>query len=430
MTRKISIFLLGIVLLSSCGVYSKYQQEQFQDEVLVELPSWKEFFTDPCLQELIDSAISGNISLAVAELRLYQADESVKASKLAYIPSLFFEPNGGISIKDGKTSYSYNLPLEIGWNFGSPGTLFARKHQAQARRIQAQDDYNAVLNELISQIAADYYMLQMLDQQVDVLENTISVWTRTLDVQREYMSNGRAYYSSVAQMESKLLDAKQYLLQARADIAVWEKAICLLVAKPYSSIARSKTGNFQDPVLLSEGVDFNQLRARPDVRAAERDLEITYYLTSEAKSALYPSIKLSGDLGWPTLVNSALSLIQPIFAQGTLQCRLNVSKMDQEIAQLQFNQTLLQSANEVSQAIADYKLHSEKSTLYTKQEQIQLKACRIVEEILRDGKANYLELIKAQENLLSAQLGKAQSDYNTREAAIRLYKALGMSGAR
>ncbi len=428
MKRNLFIFLLAILTVSSCGVYKKYESTvpSDTDSTVVKLPSWREFFADPLLQELIDSAITGNTSLSVAALRLKQADESVRTAKLAYLPSLFLEPNGGILVQGGQGTTSYQLPLEIRWNFGSPGTLFARRHQAQARRIQAEDNCAAVLNELISRIATGYYMLQMLDEQVEVLENTVTVWTRTLNVQREYMLSGRAYYSSVAQMESKLLDARQDLLQARSDIAVWERTICLLMAKPTCSIPRSKSGAYPDPELMKTGVNLKILSSRPDIRAAQRDMEIAYYLTSEAKSAFYPSINLSGGFGWQTVVNAALSLAQPIFANGTLRGRLNVSEMDQEIARLEFNQALLQAATEVSQAMSDYRLHSEKAELYSRQVEIQKKACDVVEEISRDGKANYLELIKAQEKLLSAQLGRAQSNYYTREAAVRLYKSLGM----
>lgn len=422
------LLLLSVAAIQSCGVYSRYQNpDPAGEEVSVEsFSKWQEFYSDPFLQELLDSAIAHNTDLATAGLRLSQADESLKASKLAYIPSLFFSPNGGISVKSGQApDYTYNVPLSIGWNFGSPGTLFARRHQAEARRIQAQDYFNATRNELISQVAADYYMLQMLDEKVVILENTISVWTKALEIQREFMLSGKTFYSSVAQMESKLIDAKQDLLQVKADIAVWEKAVCLLTAEPYHNIRRSRNGEFSEPHLDEQEVNLSAIRYRPDVRAAERDLEITYYLTSEAKSAFYPSINLSGDFGWPGLINGVLSLVQPIFAQGSLKCRLNISKMDEEIAQLQFKQTLLQAATEVSQALADYNLYSEKAKLFSEQKQIQDKAFRVVEEMLRDGKANYLELIKAQEKLLSAQLGEAESHYKTREATIELYKSLG-----
>lgn len=428
MKRVLCLFTFLALIVSSCGVYTKYEDTTSPeaDVAAVDLPSWREFFADPQLQELIDIAIAGNTSISIAALRLKQADESMKAAKLAYVPSLFFEPEGGLSLKGGQGSATYQLPVKIGWNFGSPGTLFARRHQAQARRIQSEDNYNAVLNEVISQIAADYYILQMLDEQAEVLENTLSTWTRSLEIQKEYMLSGRAYYSAVAQMESKLLDARQDLLQTYSDIAVWERTICLLVARPHNEIARSKAGTYPAPELIEAGMDLSSLSSRPDIRAAERDLEIAYYLTSEAKSAFYPSINLDGMIGWQSLINAALSLAQPLFAQGAIRSRLNVSKMDQEIARLQFNQTLLQAATEVNQAMADYKLHTEKAELYSRQAEIQQKACRIVEEMSRDGKANYLELIKAQEKLLSAQLGKAQSDYNAREATVRLYKALGM----
>lgn len=421
------ILLLSAALLSSCGVYREYDSAAGAFTDAEGIPQWREFFTDPCLQELVDTALVRNATLSAAETRLLQADESLRAAGLAYLPSLFFKPNGGIAVSSGgDASYSLGLPLSIGWNFGSPGAIFARKHQAQARRIQAQDNLDAVRNELISQIAADYYMLQMLDRKAEILEKTITEWTYSMEFQRDLLNLGKTFYGAVAQMEGKLIDAKQELLKVRADIATLERAVCLLAAEPYRAVRRSAADSSSSLMLIDGEVDFGQLRRRPDVRAAERDLEITYYLTSEARSAFYPSINLTGEAGWPSLVQAALSLVQPIFTQGTIRSRVNISEMDQEIARQQFNQTLLQAATEVSQALADYSFQKDMEALYLNQQEIQAKACEIVGDLTRNGKANYLELIKAQEKLLSAQLGAAESQYKAKEAAIMLYKALGM----
>lgn len=430
MRKILTILFCSATVLTSCGVYIKYQAPAVEDAdtVQTKVPGWREYFSDPLLQELIDTALARNTSLAISGLRLRQADENLKASKLAYIPSVFFTPNGGISVSSQRqTSYSYQLPVSLDWNLGAPGTLFARKHQAQARRIQANDDMNAIRNEIISQVAASYYMLQMLDEQIGILSKTIEKWSESLEIQKELMKNGKVFYSSVAQMESKLLDARSALVQNQADIFTLERTICLLTAQPFVPVRRSAAGQYPDPEILDNGVSLNQLRARPDVRAAERDLEITYYLSTEARSAFYPSINLSGDFGWPMIVRSAISLTQPIFAQGTLKCRLNISKMDEEIAQRQFNQTLLEAATEVSQALADYKLYKEKENIFARQETVQSKAYAIVDDLSRNGKANYLEVIKAQEKLLDAQIDGCTSRYKAREAAIMLFKALSSS---
>lgn len=429
MKRSLTILLCSAVILTSCGIYSEYQAPEMADTDTtgVDVPGWREYFSDPLLRDLIDTALARNTTLAIAGIRLRQADESLKASKLAYIPSVFFAPNGGITVnRQQQTSYSYQLPLSLEWNFGAPGTLFARRHQAQARRIQAIDGMNAIRNEIISQIAASYYMLQMLDEQTVILSKTIEKWSASLAIQQELMETGKVYYSSVAQMESKLLDARNVLAQANADICTLERTICLLTAKPYTTVTRSPSGRYPEPAILGTGVSMNQLRARPDVRAAERDLEITYYLTSEARSAFYPSINLNGDFGWPTLVKSAISLVQPIFAQGALKCRLNISGMDEEVARLQFTQTLLEAATEVSQALSDYRLNKEKQEILSRQEEVQAKAYMIVDDLSRNGKANYLEVIKAQEKLLDAQLDGCMSRYKAREAAIMLFKALSL----
>ena len=99
--------------------------------------------------------------------------------------------------------------------------------------------------------------------------------------------------------------------------------------------------------------------------------------------------------------------------------------MDEEVVQLQFNQTILEAATEVSLALADYKLYKEKQDIFSHQESIQEKAYTIVDDLSRSGKANYLEVIKAQEKLLDAQIDKSMSRFKVQEAVIMLYKALG-----
>lgn len=414
-------------MLPSCGVYKKYQSTPLsgKDTTLVDIPEWKQFFTDANLQELIDTALVHNSTLMIAGMRLKQADESLKAAKLAYIPSLAFAPNGGIGLGYGLgTAYSYQIPLRFEWNFGSPGKLFAKKHQAAARRIQARDNMNAVRNEIICQLASDYYMLQMLDRKVEILNNTLEKWSSNIEIQRELMSVGKTFYNSVAQMESKIMEAKQDLLQTKAAIVTLERAMCLILAQPYHSIKRSTSDEDSVKLLVDKEVSLAQLRRRPDVRAAERDLEISYYLTSEARSAFYPAINLSGDIGWPMLINAAASLVQPIFAQGTLRSRLEISKLDQEIAGTQFSQILLQAATEVCQALADHKLYAQKQEMYSHQIEVQQESSRILEILQRDGTAKYLEVIKAEESLLDARLDECESVYKQQEAAIKLFKAL------
>lgn len=419
--------LFSLMLLPSCGVYTKYQPLALADSdtTLVNMPGWREYFTDPLLQNLIDSALVRNTSINVAAIRLRQSEESLRAARLAYAPSVSLSPFGGVGMtSSGSTSFSYSVPLGISWEFGSPGTLFARKHQAMARQIQEQDNFNAIRNGIICQIAADYYYLQMLDRKTVILDETIDKWMANIEIQRELMAVGKTFYNSVAQMESKIMEARQDLLKAKADIETVERAMCLVLAMPFAHIERSGSNDDRMNLVVENEVTIAQLRRRPDVRAAERDLEICHYLTSEAMSAFYPSIKLSGDIGWPMIINATASLIQPLFMQGKLRARLNISKMDQEIAHAQFSQILLQAASEVCQSLADYRLYSQKEVLYSQQIENQTQSSQILGILQRDGTAKYLEVIKAEESLLDAKVDKCESIYKQQEAAIMLYKAL------
>ena len=173
------------------------------------------------------------------------------------------------------------------------------------------------------------------------------------------------------------------------------------------------------------------------MRAAERSLEQAFYATNQARAAFYPSITLSGSAGWTNsagvmisnpaqFVASAVgSLTQPLFAKGQLTGQLKIAKARQEEASLQFQQTLLQAGAEVNEALVQYQTAQEKRELYAQQVNALQTAYRSTSLLMEHGTTTYLEVLTAQQSLLSAQLTQVANEVTEIQSLIQLYQALG-----
>ena len=438
------------MLFTSCGLYEKYEQKNEIPADVIGVPSaataeaplsWREFFTDPLLQQLIEQVLSNNTDLASARIAVEQSEASLKAAKLAYLPSLSFAPQGTISSFDySKAFKGYSLPLQINWEVEAFGSITNRKRAAKAVVLQAQCYENVVHSNLVSTVAQQYSMLQVLDKQLEILIQTDSLWSASLDTQRALWENGKSYSTAVNQMEASWLDIKTQIADTRRNIQSVENAICRLQAVSPRHIERSKWGKYALSQKLLQGVSAQLLENRPDIRMANYVMEEAFYNTQVARSAFFPNITLSGLIGWTNngggavmnpgslLLNAMGQLAQPIFSQGKLKANLKIAKLAQEDMKGAYVQTVIDAGNQVNEALADYQTAVEKHGYYHKQVDVLHEAYTGTHELMDNGKASYLEVLTAQESLLRAQLSEAMNMYSGSQAIIALYIALGGGG--
>ena len=277
----LAIAALGLMLVG-CGIYNKYESnatvpdDVFGTEVslggsgsMAQL-SWREFFTDPVLQSLIETALEQNTNLNSARLAVEKSEASLKSARLAYLPSFNFSPSGNVaSFDNSAAAWTYSLPLQLSWDPGLFGTNTTKKRKADAVLMQARLQEDNVRANLISTVAQQYFMLQILDRQLDILLETDSLWNTSLETQKALWENGKAYSTAVEQMESSYLTAKTQIVDVRRNIINVENAICKLLAIPPQHIARSAWGTSQLPERVSLGVPAELLQYRPDVRMAD-----------------------------------------------------------------------------------------------------------------------------------------------------------------
>ena len=455
-------------MLTGCGIYNKYEQntqtpadafgtdENIQvasSQTTVAEMSWREFFTDPLLQQLIEQVLANNTDLKSARIAVEKSQAALTAAKLAYLPSLTFAPQGSLSSFDNsKAVKTYNLPLQISMDLDVFGSITNKKRAAKAVLLQAQMQEEAVRSNLVSITAQQYLMLQVLDREMDILIQTDSLWNESLETEKALWENGKAYSTAVNQMEASYLSMKTQIVDTRRNIRAVENAICKLLGVSPRHIERQKWGSsilhFAEEVgdveerafnekYLRIGIPAQMLENRPDIRMANHAMEEAFYNTAAARSAFYPSITLSGAAGWTNnsgmgivdpgklLLNAVAQLTQPIFARGKLIANKKIAKLTEEDMQQKYVQMVINAGNEVNEAMADYATARDKHDFFKRQVEVLREAYTGTHELMDNGKASYIEVLRAQESLLDAQLSSAMNMYYGAESIIALYIALG-----
>ena len=466
--RKIFIAVAVSLMLTGCGLYNKYESnvtvptdvfgtsqdiKEAMDANTLALMSWREFFTDPLLQQLIEQVLASNTDLNSARIAVEKSEASLQAAKMAYLPSLYFSPQGTLAkFDDNPWSKTYNLPLQLSMDVDVFGSITNKKRAAKAVLLQAQVREESVRANLISTTAQQYYMLQLLDRQLEILTLTDSLWNASLETQKTLWENGKSYSTAVNQMESSYLNVKTQIVDTRRNIRSTENAICRLLAATPQHInrrtwgssalhhpdAQGETGQRMfDTQFLKIGVPASMLEQRPDIRMANYAMEEAFYNTQAARAAFFPSITLNGTAGWTNsagsmvvdpgklLLSAVGSLTQPIFARGKIKANYKISQMTQEDIQKKYVQTVINAGNQVNEAMADCQAAREKHAFYHRQVQVLYDAYAGTHELMDNGKANYLEVLTAQESLLNSQLSEAMNMYKGAQAVIALYIALG-----
>ncbi len=448
--KKLILLSTATVLLSSCGIYTKYKPAEtvpdnlYGEEVLAEDTTnfgrvdWHDLFTDPLLQGYIEQGLERNTDYLSAQLQIEQAEATLLSSKLAFLPSFALAPQGTVSSFDGgKASQTYSLPVTASWELDIFGRMRNSKRQAQALYAQSKDYKQAVRTQLIAGIANTYYTLLMLDEQLAITRETAKAWEETVASTRALMNAGQADEAAVAQMEATYYQVQASVLDLEEQINQTQNAFALLLAETPRSFERGTLADVQMPGELSVGVPMQMLANRPDVRSAERSLEAAFYATNAARSAFYPSITLSGSAGWTNsagafivnpgevLASAVASLTQPLFARGQLMGQLKISKAQQEAASLSFQQTLLNAGSEVNDALTAWQTSRDKCQLMDKQVASLETALKSTSLKMEHGTTTYLEVLTARQSLLSAQLSQVANQVTEIQSVISLYKALG-----
>lgn len=454
--KKTFIIMSATLLLGSCGLYQKYERPDVNTKGIVRdvnsttdtlavtdttsfgnMP-WRNVFTDPQLQQLIETGLEHNIDLLNTAENVKMVEAQLKAAKLAFVPTFTFAPNGTISSWDGQAANKiYQLPIQASWSVDLFGNLLSQKRSAQMALLATKDYQLVVKTQVICNIANMYYTLLMLDRQLEIVNQMEALTKETWDMMKARQELGGARSTAVQSSEASYYSVQAQAVDLKRQIRETENSLSLLLGQQAGAISRGKLESQSLPTSLSTGIAIQMLNNRPDVHYAEMQLAQCFYGVETARSRFYPSLTISGagtftnssGMGivnpgkW--LLSAVGSLVQPIFMNGQLTAGLRVAEAQEKQAFNNWQNAVLKAGNEVSNALVLYNSSDEKSKLEEKRIDVLKQNVEDTKNLYGQSNTTYLEVISAETGLLNAQLNKVTDDFYKMQAVVSLYQALG-----
>lgn len=471
---KIYHFIIILILLGSCKIKQEIPQNrpmltipqkywEKTEAVSFELPTIKAFFSDSTLVALIDTAFNNNFDLQMTLQKIEMARAGVRFTQGLGKPDLtgsavVGQRKFGNYTVDGVGNYDtqfsnnindkqqipapfipdYYLGVQSSWEIDIWGKLKSQKASAAAKLLSSEAGKNMVVSELVAQIASAYYDLLILDNELDILEENIILQERAVEITRVLKQAGEANQLAVNLLNAQLLSSKALKIEVNQEIIEMESMINFLVGRYPQNIQRPKVAWANViPPKLTVGIPSNMLENRPDIKQAEFELLATKANLFTAKAAFYPSLNLTGGLGFQSFkallwlnpaslaYNTFGGLTAPLANRRQIIADLMSSKADQKMAYVNYQKVIVNSFTEVYVQLNLIQNTNEMYNLKTQEVDVLRESIATSSELFRSGRATYLEVITAQKNALQSQIELINLKKRQYSAVVGLYKSLG-----
>ncbi|HUJ14020.1 MAG TPA: efflux transporter outer membrane subunit [Thermoanaerobaculia bacterium] len=404
---------------------------------------WFDLFRDPALRSLIDEALRNGFDARIAAARVEQARAQYGIAGSQRFPNVGYE--GGYEY--GHTS-TFATPSDVtggviianvnaSWELDLWGRIRRLNEAARAQYLATEEARNGVLLSLISEVAAAYFDLRELDEQLDIAKRNTAAFQSTADLFRRRFEGGTASRLDTSRAEALLAtEAAQIPLLEQAIVAK-ENQIDLLLGRNPGPVERGLTLD-QQPIApdVPPGLPSTLLLRRPDVRQAEQELMAANANIGVAEAAFFPTLSLTGLLGGqsPDLANLLGSghtwnieagLLGPIFNGGRLRSEKQLAIAQFEEARLLYERDVTSALGEVSSDLVANQKLGEAETQRSKAVDLDREAVQLATLRYESGFSAYFEVLDAQEQLLTAETALAETRRDRLVAIVDLYRALG-----
>lgn len=453
----ITLFVISGWIVS-CKVVKNYQQPQSElsnqnlyrettnnDSISTGKVAWTEIFRDEKLQNIIRKVISNNLDLKIAIERINQADAVFKQSQLATLPVLSAYASPSVSknspaaqnVLATEAIPNFQLGISAGWEINIWGKISSAKRSAYANFLQTDAAKRAVQTQLVAQAADLYYQLLSLDKQLEITKQTIEIRKKDLESSKLLMDAAYLTGADIAQSEANLYSAQLSVPDLEVSIAQTENALSILMNEIPQNIDRNSIDSQEIYSNLRTSIPALLLKNRPDVQAAELAFRTAFENENIALASLYPSINISASLGLSSrylsdfftnsvFYSAAGTISQNIFQQGTVKTQIKTTESVKQQALYAFQQTVLTAGSEVSNALLSFQKAREKEDFRKSEISSLQTAWEFSKELLvYSNKANYINVLTAEQSLLQARLSAVNDKLQQLQAVTEFYRALG-----
>jgi NodT family efflux transporter outer membrane factor (OMF) lipoprotein len=334
---------------------------------------------------------------------------------------------------------SLGVGVEAAWEVDAWGRLRNARSGAVARWVASVEGTHFVVSSLVAEVATSYFELLALDLERGVFEQSVARQQEALEVVRLQMQAGRANELAVQQFAAQLANTKALAAENELRIRETESLLNLLRGAYSAPVQRSTLGLLAEvPPLLTSGVPSALLRNRPDVRAAEADIEATKFDLAAARAAFFPSLTLSAGVGFEAFnpryllstpeslaYSAAGGLVAPLVNRSGIQAQFDAAKALQIQAMYQYQKVVLEAYAEVVNALTKLSAGARLTALRRERKSAVAQTVESADALYRAGKASYFEVLLAQQNTLSAELELITALKEQHVTSVRLYRALG-----
>ncbi|WP_255501769.1 efflux transporter outer membrane subunit [Olivibacter sp. SDN3] len=477
--NKSTYIILGvfalILTLNACKVGKDYQRphlelpDKYRDEIdaadSVGIGNiyWKDFFVDSTLQTIIDSAIVYNYDMRKALKNIQIADQQVMYARAQFLPEIqgtvasmnrqfrsrdfytgatakWYEEKGRTPPENMFMYTPQNISgITLSWEADIWGKIRRQNESALAQYLQTYEARKLLQTQLVANVAEGYYNLLMLDAQLEVARRNLQLTDSTLRIVRLQRDAGQVTSLAIQQTESQRLAAQSLIPQLERQVVIQENGLRALAGQLPDSIKRDAAlTDFLIEDSVTAGVPLYMVSHRPDVRASELALRAANAEVGVAQAYRYPTLTLDATGGvnsmlprnWVNIPGSLFggiigSLTQPIFQRRQLKTDFEVAKLERDKAELDFQQTVLDAINEVTNTLITIKKLQEEYDIAERRVEVAQLGIRQAGLLFKSGLATYLEVITAQQNTIDSELELVSLRQQLLIARVELYRALG-----
>lgn len=420
--------------------------------------SWREYFQDPCLVELIDSALSRNQELNITLQELQMGQNEIMAKKGEYLPFVDIKAGGGgdkvgrytthgaaesaIEIAPGTETPEFVPDMMVGafanWEIDIWRKLRNGRDAATKRYLASVEGKNFMVTNLVAEIANSYYELLALDQQMEIVQQNIEIQSNALKIVKLQKEATKVTELAVRKFEAEVFKTRSMQYEIQQKIVETENRINFLVGRFPEPVCRTSQ-KITDLTVhdVNTGIPIQLIENRPDIRQKELELQAAKLDVKIAKAEFYPSIGVSAGVGLdafhPTyffnpesmLLNLAGDLAAPVINRKAIKAGyLNANAKQMQMV-FDYEQTLLNGYLEVATEVS--RLNNLKKNIELKEQQVQsLKtAIKISNDLFASARADYMEILMTQRDALESRFELVETKMKEMQASVNVYRALG-----
>ena len=463
---------LGLVglMLQACGIPAMTSKmadshlpdsfnQGFSQKTNTATVKWKDFFEDPNLISLINTAVANNKEVNMMMQRISVAQNEIQARKGAYLPFVNFGSSAGgektgeftrngavendLQLPNGQAFPTFLGDYQFGlfstWEIDIWKKLRNSAQVAVLEYMASSEGKNFLVTNLVAEVARSYYELVALDNQLENLKQNISIQQNGLEMVKQLQLYARTTTLAVKRYEAEVAKNQSKKFEILQQITVTENRINFLLGRTPQPIQRASTG-FMDikPKLIKAGIPSQLLQNRPDIRKAELELSAAKLNIEVARANFYPSFGIKAGIGFDAfalkyLINTPESLaamvagdlVAPLVNKNAIIAEYKNSNAKQIQAAYEYEQSIINAYAEVANQLSNIDNLDKNYNLKTKQVDKLVQSINVANQLFKSARADYLEVLLTQRDALEAKKELIETKQKQIIAMVDLYKSLG-----